>query len=518
MYQCNLSIFIVSDNVRLEAALKSAVVPEDCSVSVTTAAKLDEKHSSLDCAVIFDGTAAYDNGIKLTGEKALAVLACGADDIKSFGFSRKPDDLWLIPENADDDLLIFYAEKLIARMKESFDYRRQTICFNTAFDSIPDLVWFKDVKGAHLIVNNGFCDAVAKTKQQIYKQGHYYIWDIPKEEYDQGDYVCLESEEVVMNARETCLFDEKVKTKKGMRQFKTYKSPLIDENGEIFGTCGVANDVTAQHNINSELKVILDSMPFAVVIHDENENVIAANRLFYGYFPDYSDIVGTNLLAWKNSVLRGRLEDSEVLAETPEGMLILECRVKPIYSIFEEMIGNAVILSDVTVDRKRIAQNARVSGSDPLTGLANRKKLFEYADSIKYSPQITAVMTDLNGFKAVNTAFGHDWGDKALIKAADTIRSVFPEDTAARVGSDEFIVLINGALTADELSAACSELSEALKAAFAETEQFAGLSASIGAATSTSDGNAHSIEKLLKSADDAMLKAKSSGKNCVCIL
>lgn len=109
-------------------------------------------------------------------------------------------------------------------------------------------------------------------------------------------------EEVVINARETCLFDEKV---------KTYKSPLIDEDGTIFGTCGVANDVTAQHNINSELEIILDGMPFAVIINDEKEDVLAANRLFFKYFPEYSEIVGTNLSSWKNSVLRAFSERSE---------------------------------------------------------------------------------------------------------------------------------------------------------------------------------------------------------------
>ena len=99
-----------------------------------------------------------------------------------------------------------------------------------------------------------------------------------------------------------------------MRQFKTYKSPLIDEDGTIFGTCGIANDVTAQHNINSELEVILDSMPFAVIINDEKEDVLAANRLFFKYFPEYSEIVGTNLSSWKNSVLRAFSERSEASA------------------------------------------------------------------------------------------------------------------------------------------------------------------------------------------------------------
>ena len=65
-----------------------------------------------------------------------------------------------------------------------------------------------------------------------------------KEEYEQGEYICLESEEIVLQEKKTCIFDEKVKTKHGMRQFKTYKSPIFDDNEQLIGTVGIAHDVT----------------------------------------------------------------------------------------------------------------------------------------------------------------------------------------------------------------------------------------------------------------------------------
>lgn len=112
-----------------------------------------------------------------------------------------PDDLY------DENILKAYFEKTAKIMKNDFDYRRLDICFKTSFDSIPDLVWFKDKIGSHLFVNQEFCETVQKTREQIYKRGHYYIWDIPKEEYEQGEYVCLESEDWVMQSRHTQLFD-----------------------------------------------------------------------------------------------------------------------------------------------------------------------------------------------------------------------------------------------------------------------------------------------------------------------
>lgn len=519
MYQCKLNITVVSENITLQAAIKSAALPEDCEITTSSVSELTEKCDKQDTAVIFDGLEAYRKGSALVGGKTLRVLLISTDKLPLANEMKdKPDELWTIAENNDNyGLLVYYAEKLIAQMKQSFDYRLQTVCFNTAFDSIPDLVWFKDIKGAHLIVNNGFCEAVAKTKEQIYKQGHYYIWDIPKEEYEQGDYVCLESEEVVINARETCLFDEKVKTKKGMRQFKTYKSPLIDEDGTIFGTCGVANDVTAQHNINSELEVILDSMPFAVIIADEKEDVLAANVMFYKYFPDYKGIVGTSISSWKNSVFRGKLEDSEITLETEQGILNLSCRIKPINGIFEEIIGQAIILTDVTNEKKRFEQTAYNANTDFLTGLSNRRCLFEYFDSIKYTPNIATILIDLDNFKKVNDTYGHKAGDDALILTAEILRKTFPIDFVARLGGDEFAIIINGECSIDELKRQTEDLLAEVNRAFSEKPEFGGLGASIGAAAETAyDGNAHDFEEMLKKSDKAMYNAKNSGKNKIC--
>ena len=79
-------------------------------------------------------------------------------------------------------------------------------CLDTVIDSIPDLVWFKDVRGSHEKVNEAFCRAVGKTKENIRGRGHYYIWDMTPKDYAAGEYVCLESEEeVIRKNRPACL-------------------------------------------------------------------------------------------------------------------------------------------------------------------------------------------------------------------------------------------------------------------------------------------------------------------------
>lgn len=200
MYTGKFTFYILSENRKTEEILSEISPLEDCEYSFRTVSSLDCPFE-VDCAVIADGGEAVISAAKKYKPARLAAIV-PASALTEFdsGILNLADDLWIMPDDDiyNEELLRAYFGRLARAMKEAFDYRRLRICFDTAFDSIPDLVWFKDTVGSHLKVNNGFCSAVEKTKEQIYKRGHYYIWDIPKEEYDQGEYVCLESEDVVM--------------------------------------------------------------------------------------------------------------------------------------------------------------------------------------------------------------------------------------------------------------------------------------------------------------------------------
>ena len=88
----------------------------------------------------------------------------------------------------------------------------------------------------------------------------------------------------MLEERRTCLFDEMVKSKQGMRQFKTYKSPLFDDDGTILGTVGIAHDVTDLANMGAELEIFLRNMPFAILISGNDGRIINVNAKFEEYF------------------------------------------------------------------------------------------------------------------------------------------------------------------------------------------------------------------------------------------
>ncbi|WP_295142017.1 sensor domain-containing diguanylate cyclase [uncultured Campylobacter sp.] len=172
----------------------------------------------------------------------LAIYARDADKIT--GEQKQiADEIWLESVNLDD----FYFEKalnLIAERKEAW---LQKTWLQTMINSSPDMIWFKDMDGLHLEVNDAFCEVVDKQKDDVRGKDHYYIWNIPKEIYEQTGYVCVQTEDDVVAARKTCLLDEEVMKADGnLSKLKTYKTPIFD--GEtIIGTVGIARDVTKEY-------------------------------------------------------------------------------------------------------------------------------------------------------------------------------------------------------------------------------------------------------------------------------
>ena len=249
-----------------------------------------------------------------------------------------------------------YFAFLQQEIKAKYDLRLNRHCLETTIDSLPDLIWFKDTRGAHLKVNRSFCKLVGKTKEQCRGRGHYYIWDMDAEEYGKGEYVCLESEDVVMTAKKTCIFDEKLKGLNGrMLQFRTYKSPIFDEDGKVIGTMGVARDVSDFHKLSRELHLIMESIPTPALLTDAGGKVINANKLLLGMAGETENSLEGKLYStWKEQCFgfKQTLAAGERLRlayQTPGGeKLQLEISEDPIYDIFQQTIGYFCLFRDVT--------------------------------------------------------------------------------------------------------------------------------------------------------------------------
>jgi diguanylate cyclase (GGDEF)-like protein len=153
---------------------------------------------------------------------------------------------------------------------------------------------------------------------------------------------------------------------------------------------------------------------------------------------------------------------------------------------------------------------------DPLTGLPNRTMLrdnvIRAAGPRTRSVGGALLFIDLDGFKAVNDLLGHAGGDILLEAVARRIdASVSTQDTAARVGGDEFAVFLSTAADLGPAVAVAERLIDRLSERFVVQEQTVSVSASVGIALLGVHGE--TFEELMRSADRALYDAKKAGKN-----
>lgn len=160
-------------------------------------------------------------------------------------------------------------------------------------------------------------------------------------------------------------------------------------------------------------------------------------------------------------------------------------------------------------------QQKRLAGHDALTGLANRQLLSERArDGMAHArrrgDRLAFCFIDLDGFKAVNDALGHAAGDAALIAVADALRAVVrAEDTVARIGGDEFVVMQVAVRDESDVRETGQRLVDAVRSIRSVEGQAIRLGASAGAAIFPDHGD--SFESLLLHADGQMYRAKRAG-------
>jgi diguanylate cyclase (GGDEF)-like protein/PAS domain S-box-containing protein len=174
---------------------------------------------------------------------------------------------------------------------------------------------------------------------------------------------------------------------------------------------------------------------------------------------------------------------------------------------------------DITEWREAQALISHMAHHDALTGLANRTQLVEKLENAlaglpSRGGSIAVHFIDLDRFKNVNDTLGHDGGDFLLKTVAERLRSVIRfDDVAARLGGDEFVVVQTGVAGKDQAEDFARRITSAVTAPIKLKEQTISATISIGVALAPADGT--NPERLLKSADLALYKAKADGRSCI---
>jgi diguanylate cyclase (GGDEF)-like protein len=166
-----------------------------------------------------------------------------------------------------------------------------------------------------------------------------------------------------------------------------------------------------------------------------------------------------------------------------------------------------------------------LSHLDGLTGIANRRHFDEILSKEqgrlgRLGGSLSMIMLDIDFFKAYNDNYGHGTGDECLIQVAKALSGIVkrPTDLLARYGGEEFAVILPDTSLEGAMQVAKSLHDEInrLNIAHAFTPIADHVTLSLGVASLTAEPGKASLEDLLKRADDALYKAKETGRNRIC--
>ena len=285
MYHCHIHFYLAGQHCRAFELMKEMAPLEYFTYEFTEEKEFEELTAG-QADVILANLQNIDAGE--AAAKLLSDRREGAELIliaEKEQFMHLPEDLsgvkdiWMMPmSDAEIKFRILRGQQ---EFKRDRDHWQTSQYLETAINSVPNLVWFKDKNGIHEKVNDSFCRTVNKTKKQVEGRGHAYIWNV---EHD--DPACIESERIVMTSQKTCVSEETVKTGDGERLLTTYKSPLYDLDGSVMGTVGVAIDVTQERAYEQEimqknhtLETIFTTMEWGVMCHTvDGRRILSVNR------------------------------------------------------------------------------------------------------------------------------------------------------------------------------------------------------------------------------------------------
>lgn len=223
-----------------------------------------------------------------------------------------------------------------------------------------------------------------------------------------------------------------------------------------------------------------------------------------------------------DTIRSGEIFRDVVANQGKDGRLIyVQKTITPIRDPEGSVVSFASIDKDVTQWRCAQERIEFMALHDNLTGLANRIKLMDRLQHAITSVErrgagFALMFIDLDGFKPVNDTLGHDAGDFVLKEiAARYTAGVRENDTVARVGGDEFVVLLEDTIHEEDAHGIADKLLQRTREPLIYNGVECHLGASIGIALYPIHGR--DADTLLKNADDAMYLAKAQGKNQYCI-
>lgn len=292
---------------------------------------------------------------------------------------------------------------------------------------------------------------------------------------------------------------------------------------------------TALHALQKELhlaKKVIESSPDGLMITDTQGCIVSVNPAFTR-LTGYTD---REVMGQSPSILKSGRHDKafydlmwneiyttgywrgEVWNRRKNGEIYPELlTITAVCNPDGEITHYAALFSDISQIKNNEELIHSLAYYDPLTGLPNRRLLEDrlqvaLAHAHRSHSRVAVMFVDLDRFKRINDSLGHTVGDRVLVEAARRLKQCLREDdTIARTGGDEFLVLLNHFESDDAPAQAAMRIIEALRQPIVVDGRELVITTSLGVSVYPEDGQDGNV--LIKNADTAMYRAKDEGRN-----
>lgn len=340
----------------------------------------------------------------------------------------------------------------------------------------------------------------------------------------------------VLKRRETFNLTFRIRRQDGEVRFMRNRATLhCDEQGAPSRLIGTAEDVTERKLREADLRIAAAAFECqeSIMVTDANQTILRVNQAFSDLF-GYSaqDAVGRTprilqsgrhdpafyAAIWE-AINRAGAWQGEIWDRRKNGdHFLVWISITAVRGDDGGVSHYVATHTDITLRKAAEEEIKQLAYYDPLTGLPNRRLLQDrlhqaMSHAKRERSRLALLFLDMDKFKPVNDAFGHGAGDELLQAVAQRLQACVREsDTVARVGGDEFVLLLPVIEAAVDASAVARKIHDALRAPFTLSQgQNVDMSASTGIAVYPEHGSDGT--ELTQHADAAMYEAKAGGRD-----
>ena len=409
------------------------------------------------------------------------------------------------------------AEAAIAEARKSHERLREAI------DLLPQGIVFLDAEGRYILWNKKYSEIYSRSSD-LFEPGAR-LEDTVRIGVERGDYPeAIGREEEWIAERLARLYQPGDRHEQILGDGRCI---LIEERlTEDGGIIGLRVDITGLKQREASFRLLFDSNPVPMIVCAlDDERILGVNDAaveHYGYSrAEFEKLTIRSVQAFETELpWAGDRSSDEQTARTwkhvrADGTLI-DLAIYSRQLVYGDQPAVLLALMDITERKRAEARLAFMAQHDGLTGLPNRNLLRQHMDDIllhtrRSADKVAVLVLGIDNFKAVNDTLGHGIGDKLLRGVAKRLRSTLrEEDTLARLNSDEFAIVQGGLTRPEDAVLLARRLLEVIGEPYLLDGHSVVIGASIGIAMAPGDGD--ESEKLLKSADMALSRAKNDSR------